>query len=114
MKFRQEKDSMGQLNVPDEALYGATTQRALLNFPISDLRFNRTFIKSLAEIKLCAAKTNLELGEIEKNIAEKLEKQVTNSIIYTLTSKNKTGFLNRYEPEENLKYFLNNYYCRCV
>jgi hypothetical protein len=44
---------------------------------------------------------------IEKNIAEKLEKQVTNSIIYTLTSKNKTGFLNRYEPEENLKYFLN-------
>ncbi|CAI8329639.1 MAG: Uncharacterised protein [Bacteroidetes bacterium MED-G17] len=44
---------------------------------------------------------------IEKNIAEKLEKQVTNSIIYTLTSKNKTGFLNRYEPEESLKYFLN-------
>lgn len=44
---------------------------------------------------------------IEKNIAEKLEKQVTNSIIYTLTSKNKTGFLNKYEPEENLKYFLN-------
>lgn len=44
---------------------------------------------------------------IEKSIAEKLEKQVTNSIIYTLTSKNKTGFLNRYEPEENLKYFLN-------
>ena len=74
MKFRQEKDSMGQLNVPDEALYGATTQRALLNFPISDLRFNRTFIKSLAEIKLCAAKTNLELGEIEKNIADEIIK----------------------------------------
>ena len=37
MKFRQEKDSMGQLDVPENALYGATTQRALLNFPISDL-----------------------------------------------------------------------------
>ena len=59
MKFRQEKDSMGQLDVPENALYGATTQRALLNFPISDLRFSRTFIKSIAEIKRCAAETCL-------------------------------------------------------
>ena len=44
---------------------------------------------------------------IQKNIAEKLEKLVANSIIYTLTSKDKTRFLNRKEPEENLKYFLN-------
>ena len=58
MKFRKEKDSMGQLNVPENALYGATTQGALLNFPISDLRFSRTFIKSLADIKRCAAETN--------------------------------------------------------
>ena len=69
MKFREEKDSMGKLNVPENALYGATTQRALLNFPISDLRFNRTFIKSIAEIKRCAAETNLESDVLEKNIA---------------------------------------------
>ena len=74
MKFRQEKDSMGQLDVPENALYGATTQRALLNFPISDLRFSRTFIKSIAEIKRCAAETNLELGAIEKNISDEIIK----------------------------------------
>ena len=74
MKFREEKDSMGKLNVPENALYGATTQRALLNFPISDLRFNRTFIKSIAEIKRCAAETNLELGTLEENIAEEIIK----------------------------------------
>ena len=70
MNYREEKDSMGQLNVPENALYGATTQRALLNFPISDLKFGRTFIKAIAEIKLCAALTNLELGEIDKKIAD--------------------------------------------
>ena len=74
MKFREEKDSMGKLNVPEDALYGATTQRALLNFPISDLRFNRTFIKSISEIKRCAAETNLELGALEKNIADEIIK----------------------------------------
>ena len=66
MKFREEKDSMGKLNVPEDALYGATTQRALLNFPISDLRFNRTFIKSIAEIKRCAAEANLE--KLKRNL----------------------------------------------
>lgn len=54
----------------------------------------------MIEIKRCRI-------PIEKNIAEELEQIVIKSIIYTLTSKNKTGFLNRYEPEENLKYFLN-------
>ena len=70
MNYREEKDSMGQLNVPENALYGATTQRALLNFPISDLKFGRTFIKAIAEIKLCAALANLESGEIDKKIAD--------------------------------------------
>ena len=81
MNYREEKDSMGQLNVPENALYGATTQRALLNFPISDLKFGRTFIKAIAEIKLCAALTNLELGAIDKKIAESIIKaaeQVSN------------------------------------
>ena len=59
---RIEKDSMGPMEVPTQALYGASTQRAVLNFPISDLRFPRTFIRALGLIKLAAARTNLSLG----------------------------------------------------
>jgi fumarate hydratase class II len=70
MNTRKESDSMGQLNVPSQALYGATTQRAKLNFPISDLKFGRTFINSIAEIKLAAAQTNQELGALSNEIAE--------------------------------------------
>ena len=44
--FRSERDSMGVLNVPANAYYGANTRRAELNFPISDLRFGRSFISS--------------------------------------------------------------------
>ena len=43
---RTERDSMGPMEVPEEALYGASTMRAVLNFPISDLRFSRTFIRA--------------------------------------------------------------------
>ncbi|HNB24850.1 MAG TPA: aspartate ammonia-lyase, partial [Candidatus Melainabacteria bacterium] len=46
-KTRIEKDSMGEMEVPADAFYGASTQRAVLNFPISDLRFSRTFIRAL-------------------------------------------------------------------
>ena len=45
--MRKEKDSMGEMQVPDEALWGAQTQRAVGNFPISGLRFQRQFIRSL-------------------------------------------------------------------
>ena len=69
MDMRLEKDSMGELEVPSKALYGGNTRRAQLNFPISNLRFVRSFIKSLGLIKLSAAETNLELGLIEKDIA---------------------------------------------
>ena len=49
--MRIEKDSMGEFEVPDSALYGASTARAVENFPISELKFSRTFIKSIAEVK---------------------------------------------------------------
>ena len=62
---RTEKDSMGSMEVPAGAYYGASTQRAVLNFPISDLRFRRPFIRALGTIKLCAARVNAELGLLE-------------------------------------------------
>jgi fumarate hydratase, class II len=58
---RIERDSMGEMAVPADALYGASTQRAVMNFPISGQRFPRRFIRALALIKLAAAETNVEL-----------------------------------------------------
>ena len=68
--MRTEQDSMGQLEVPADAYYGANTQRARLNFPISDLRFNRSFIKAIAQIKQSAAVVNKDLGMLEGDLAE--------------------------------------------
>ncbi len=65
---RIERDSMGQMEVPADALYGASTMRAVLNFPISDLRFPRTFIRALGLIKQSAAKTNMSLGVLDETI----------------------------------------------
>ena len=61
---RTEKDSMGEMPVPAEALYGATTQRAVLNFPISGYRFSRSFLRALGLVKSAAAAANQELGKI--------------------------------------------------
>ena len=66
---RVERDSMGEMAVPADALYGASTQRAVLNFPISGQRFPRRFIRALALIKLAAADTNAELGLIDAAVA---------------------------------------------
>ncbi|MDD1618573.1 MAG: class II fumarate hydratase [Methylococcaceae bacterium] len=63
--YRLEKDSMGELEVPKEALYGAQTQRAINNFPISGLCLPSAFIKTIALIKKTAAKVNIDLGELE-------------------------------------------------
>ncbi|MEX0680228.1 MAG: class II fumarate hydratase [Balneolales bacterium] len=60
--FRIEKDSMGEVKVPEEACYGAQTQRARENFPISELRFDRSFIQALGYIKQSCALVNDELG----------------------------------------------------
>ncbi len=61
-QFRVERDSMGELQVPAQALWGAQTQRAVQNFPISDLRMPRAFIRALGLIKWAAAGANSELG----------------------------------------------------
>jgi fumarate hydratase, class II len=63
--FRIEKDSMGELHVPASALYGAQTQRAVNNFPISGLTMPPAFIKRVALIKKTAALVNMELGELK-------------------------------------------------
>ena len=61
---------MGEVEVPADALYGASTQRAVLNFPISGQRFPRRFIRALALIKEAAADTNEELGLLDADVAE--------------------------------------------
>ncbi|HEY0735886.1 MAG TPA: class II fumarate hydratase [Herpetosiphonaceae bacterium] len=63
---RIERDSMGEMQVPADALYGAQTQRAVLNFPISNLRFSRSFIAAMGLIKKAAAEINMELGELDE------------------------------------------------
>ncbi|MEE8118309.1 MAG: class II fumarate hydratase [Gammaproteobacteria bacterium] len=67
--FRTEKDSMGELKVPVDALWGAQTQRAVDNFPISGLTMPRQFIRGLGLIKAATAGANLELGELDEKIA---------------------------------------------
>jgi fumarate hydratase class II len=67
--FRIEKDSMGELQVPIDALYGAQTQRAVNNFPISGLTMPREFIRALGLIKESAANVNLSLGYLPEDIA---------------------------------------------
>jgi fumarate hydratase, class II len=69
-KTRIERDSMGEMRVPIDAYYGASTQRAVLNFPISDLRFPRPFIRALGQIKQAAAKVNSTLGTVDAHIAD--------------------------------------------
>src|SRR5438128_11378377 len=61
-EVRVERDSMGEMEVPADAYYGASTQRAVLNFPISGATFPRRFIRVLGLIKKTAAQTNRELG----------------------------------------------------
>ena len=63
--FRVEKDSLGELRVPADALYGAQTQRAVENFPVSGLRPWRAFIWSMATIKRAAAEVNHDLGLLD-------------------------------------------------
>ena len=77
---RRERDSMGEVEVPRDALFGAQTRRALDNFPISELRKPRRFVEALGAIKLEAANTNHELGlldeEVKNGIVEAAEEVV--------------------------------------
>jgi fumarate hydratase class II len=67
---RIERDSMGEMEVPDDALWGASTQRAVLNFPISGERFPRRFVRALGLVKAAAADANGALGVLETPLAE--------------------------------------------
>ena len=71
---RTERDSMGDMEVPVEALYGASTMRAVLNFPISDLRFSRTFIRALGLVKQAAAKTYVEMDVLDADIGDAIDR----------------------------------------
>ncbi len=71
-KFRVETDSMGEVRVPEQAYYGAQTQRAVENFPISGLRFPARFIRALGLIKFAAASSNLELKLLDGEIADRI------------------------------------------
>src|SRR5260370_30038665 len=73
-KVRIERDSMGEVEVPADAYYGASTQRAVLNFPISGQPFPRRFIRALGLIKKAAAETNLELGLLPQKKARAIVK----------------------------------------
>src|SRR5213082_3980031 len=66
---RIEKDSMGEMAVPKDALYGASTQRAVLNFPVSGYRFSRALIRALGLIKWSAAQANHDLGLLDAHRA---------------------------------------------
>src|SRR4030081_2476644 len=70
MQTRIEKDSMGTMEVPADDLYGATTQRAVLNFPISGYRFSRPFIRALGLVSLAEAQANHDLGKLDERRAE--------------------------------------------
>jgi fumarate hydratase, class II len=70
---RVERDSMGEIRVPEGAYYGASTERARQNFPISNLRLPRRFIRALAQIKGAAALVNSELGLLEARLANAIQ-----------------------------------------
>src|ERR1700733_13952113 len=70
---RSERDSMGSMEVPADAYYGASTQRAVLNFPISDLRFSRSFIRALSLIKYGAAEVNEEFGDVDAKVTKAIK-----------------------------------------
>jgi fumarate hydratase class II len=71
--FRIERDSMGELRVPVDALYGAQTQRAVNNFPISGLAMPRAFIRALGLIKSACASVNADLGKLEPILSQAIQ-----------------------------------------
>ena len=73
-EYRTERDSMGELKVPADALYGAQTQRAVQNFPISGVPMPREFIRALGLIKSAAAQANADLGHLKKTHAKAIRR----------------------------------------
>jgi fumarate hydratase, class II len=70
MKTRTETDSLGPIEVPADVYYGAQTQRAVENFPVSGQRFSRRFIEALGLIKWAAALENAARGDVDKRLAD--------------------------------------------
>jgi len=70
--YRLERDSMGEFKVPADAYYGAQTMRAVLNFPISNLRFSRSFIRAIGQVKSAAAQVNSELDLLDSELDARL------------------------------------------
>ena len=79
-QFRTERDSMGEMRVPAGAYYGASTARAVENFPVSDLRFSRRFIAALGLVKWACAEVNFGLGLLDER-RERLIQQAAQEVI---------------------------------
>ena len=71
--MRIVRDSMGEMRVPKNALYGASTARAIDNFPISGIPFSRSFLRALGLVKACAASANRDLGVLDRTLAGRIE-----------------------------------------
>ena len=85
--MRIERDSMGELPVPDDALYGASTQRAVLNFPISGRPLPAAFIRTLGLVKLACARANAELGRLPAEKARLIEQAAREIAVGQLTGQ---------------------------
>ena len=72
--YRIERDSMGEMQVPESALYGASTQRAVENFPVSHQGVSAELVRALGLVKLAAARVNRALGRLEEPVADSIEK----------------------------------------
>ncbi len=74
MNIRMEHDSLGDVPVPEDAYWGAQTQRAIDNFPVSGIQFPPVFIRALGIIKLACAMTSRELGRLKPQTADAIAK----------------------------------------
>ena len=79
-KYRIEKDSLGEMRVPDGALFGAQTARAVENFPVSGIPFPPQFIRALGIIKRACARANMELGDLDPKVGEAIVEAATEVI----------------------------------
>src|SRR6186997_3034054 len=68
--YRLERDTLGEVKVPADALYGAQTQRAVDNFPVSGQRMPRPFLRALGMVKRAAAEVNRDLGLLPADVAD--------------------------------------------
>ena len=89
MSNRIEKDSLGEVPVPTNALYGAQTQRAVDNFPISGIRFPRRFLWALGLVKRSCAQANHDLGLLD---AERANTEASINLVLAIGEHNRSQF----------------------